>query len=81
MRGRVLYFKNAKGHGRVLGADRVVYFVHFSMIRQLDSAQSNQDSWSSSRGSSRSSMAESVGSNEVMSLSETGATEPDTRAG
>ena len=33
MRGRVLYFNNAMGRGKVLGADRVVYFVHFSMIR------------------------------------------------
>lgn len=33
MRGRVLYFNDAKGRGKVLGADRVVYFVHFSMIR------------------------------------------------
>ena len=33
MRGRVLYFSNDKGHGKVLGADRVVYFVHFSAVR------------------------------------------------
>lgn len=32
-RGRVLYFKNAKGHGKVLGADGTVYFMHFSMLR------------------------------------------------
>jgi cold shock protein len=33
VRGRVLYFNNAKGRGKVLGADRNVYFVHFSMIQ------------------------------------------------
>ena len=33
MRGRVLYFNNAKGRGKVLGSDRTVYFVHFAMIR------------------------------------------------
>lgn len=33
VRGRVLYFNNAKGSGKVLGADRNVYFVHFSMIQ------------------------------------------------
>jgi cold shock CspA family protein len=32
-RGRVLYFDIAKGRGKVLGADRTVYFVHFSMLR------------------------------------------------
>ena len=44
MRGRVLYFDNAKGRGKVLGSDAVVYFVHFSMIhgsgfRSLDGGQ------------------------------------------
>jgi len=44
MRGRVLYFDNAKGRGKVLGSDGVVYFVHFSMIqgpgfRSLDGGQ------------------------------------------
>ena len=33
MRGRVLYFNNAKGRGKVLGSDGDLYFVHFSMIR------------------------------------------------
>ena len=33
MRGRVLYFNNAKGRGKVLGSDGHLYFVHFSMIR------------------------------------------------
>ena len=33
MRGRVLYFSNPKGRGKVLGSDGVVYFVHFSMIQ------------------------------------------------
>jgi cold shock CspA family protein len=33
MRGRVLYFNIPKGRGKTLGADRTVYFVHFSMIR------------------------------------------------
>ena len=32
-RGRVLYFKNDKGHGRILAADRTVCFVHYSAIR------------------------------------------------
>lgn len=32
-RGRVLYFNMAKGRGKVLGADGMVYFVHFSMLR------------------------------------------------
>lgn len=32
-RGRVLYFSSAKGRGKVLGSDRVIYFVHFSAIR------------------------------------------------
>lgn len=32
IRGRVLYFNNAKGRGKVLGSDRIVYVVYFSMI-------------------------------------------------
>ena len=32
-RGRVLYFDMGKGRGKVLGADRTVYFLHFSMLR------------------------------------------------
>ena len=32
-RGRVLYFDISKGRGKVLGADRTVYFLHFSMLR------------------------------------------------
>jgi cold shock CspA family protein len=32
-RGRVLYFKDAKGHGRILGTDGRIHFVHYSMIR------------------------------------------------
>jgi cold shock CspA family protein len=32
-RGRVLYFNNAKGRGKVLGADRTVYFLTFGMLR------------------------------------------------
>jgi len=44
VRGRVLYFDNAKGRGKVLGSDRAIYFVHFSMIqgpgfRALDGGQ------------------------------------------
>jgi CspA family cold shock protein len=44
IRGRVLYYDKAKGRGKVLGSDRVVYFVHFSMIqgdgfRSLDDGQ------------------------------------------
>jgi cold shock CspA family protein len=31
--GGVLYFDIAKGRGKVLGADRTVYFLHFSMLR------------------------------------------------
>ena len=31
-RGRVLYFKDDKGHGRILATDRTVCFVHFSAI-------------------------------------------------
>ena len=33
IRGRVLYYNDAKGRGKLLGADRIVYFVHFSAIR------------------------------------------------
>jgi cold shock CspA family protein len=33
IRGRVLYYNNAKGRGKLLGGDRVVYFVGFSAIR------------------------------------------------
>lgn len=33
MRGRALYFTAAKGHGRVLGADAVVYFVLWTLIQ------------------------------------------------
>lgn len=33
VRGRVLYFNSAKGRGKILGADRVVYFCHYSQIR------------------------------------------------
>lgn len=33
VRGRVLYFNSAKGRGKVLGRDRVIYFIHFSAIR------------------------------------------------
>ena len=32
-RGRVLYFDSGKGREKILGADRTVYFVHFSAIR------------------------------------------------
>jgi cold shock CspA family protein len=32
-RGRVLYFKSAKGHGRILATDRTVCFVHYSAIQ------------------------------------------------
>jgi len=44
IRGRVPYFDNMKGRGKVLGSDRVVYFVHFAMIqgdgfRSLDGGQ------------------------------------------
>jgi CspA family cold shock protein len=35
VRGRVLYFSNAKGRGKILGINRVVYFVHFSALRGL----------------------------------------------
>ena len=35
VRGRVLYFKDAKGHGQLLGANRTVYFVHFSAFRGI----------------------------------------------
>ena len=31
-RGRVLYFKIDKGHGRILATDRTVCFVHYSAI-------------------------------------------------
>lgn len=33
VRGRVLYFSNAKGRGKILGADGVVYFCHYSQIQ------------------------------------------------
>ena len=32
VRGRVLYFNLDKGRGKILGSDRVIYFVHFSAI-------------------------------------------------
>lgn len=35
VRGRVLYFSNAKGRGKLLGADGIVYFVHFSQIHAV----------------------------------------------
>jgi hypothetical protein len=35
-RGRVLWFKNAKGHGRILGTNGAIHFVHFSMFRETD---------------------------------------------
>ena len=34
MRGRALYFKDHKGHGRILATDRTVCFVHFSAIHK-----------------------------------------------
>ena len=32
IRGRVLYYSDSKGRGKLLGADRVVYFFHCSAI-------------------------------------------------
>ena len=82
MRGRVLYFNNAKGRGKVLGSDRVVYFVHFSMIRatgfrSIESGQLVEFTRQFAVVNGR----ECWVANEVMSLSDTGATESDTRAG
>ena len=40
VRGRVLYFNDAKGRGKLLGADGIVYFVHFSALHGDDGYRS-----------------------------------------
>jgi cold shock CspA family protein len=82
-RGRVLYFKNGKGHGKVLGADRVVYFVHFSMMiratgfRSLEDGQLVEFTPEFSTVNGRPCWI----ANEAEPIPETGAAQPDTRAG
>jgi cold shock CspA family protein len=82
MRGRVLYLNDAKGRGKVLGPDRVVYFVHFSMIRatgfcSLEAGQLVEFTPQFSTVNGRPCWVAS----EAVSIPETGAAEPDTRAG
>ena len=78
----MLYFKHEKGHGKVLGADRVVYFVHFSMIRatgfrSLEDGQLVEFTPQFSTVNAGPCWA----ANEAVPIPETDAAQPDTRAG